>query len=101
MPEQDCCVRGEITNSSYKLEVLGDGSKTRVTVQIMADPKGSVPKWIVNLIQKSWPRTTLQRLAAQSAKADVVEHAYYRQLFEQAQAAHGKTTVAPGTTSAL
>ena len=103
MPEQDCCVRGEITNSSYKLEALEDGSKTRVTVQILADPKGSVPKWIVNLIQKSWPRKTLQRLAAQAAKTDVVEHAYYRQLFEQSQqeTAHGASAVAPGTTSAL
>mgnify|MGYP001596581399 CR=1 FL=1 len=94
MPEQDCCVRGEITNSSYKLEALEDGSKTRVTVQILADPKGAVPKWIVNIIQKSWPRKTLQSLAVQSSKADVVEHAEYKTLFDKAQAAATATTSA-------
>ncbi len=84
MPEQDCCVRGELKNSTYTLKALGDGSETRITVQIHADPKGSVPTWIVNMIQKSWPRKTLQALREQTAKPDVAENTYFQELFKKA-----------------
>lgn len=87
MPEQDCCVRADLKRSTYVLEALDGGRRTRVTVQINADPKGSVPTWIVNLIQRSWPRKTLQALAAQTGKADVAEHPAYRAIFDQAFAA--------------
>ncbi len=43
-------------------------------VEIHADPKGSVPKWLVNLFQKGWPRNTIEGIRKQAAKADVKEH---------------------------
>jgi hypothetical protein len=79
MPETDK-VRGHLTNSAYTLTALGD-NQTHVVVEIHADPKGSVPKWLVNLFQKSWPRRTLNGIRAQCGKPDVVEHAAIRDYF--------------------
>src|SRR5688572_23472392 len=46
-------VRG-ILRGLWKLESAEDGKKTLVTAEMHADPKGSIPKWIVNAFQKSW-----------------------------------------------
>lgn len=53
-------VRGELKYSSYVLTRVGD--KTLVDVSVSLDPKGSLPGWIVNLVQKSWPMNTLKAL---------------------------------------
>ena len=51
-----------------------DGSKTKgtlVVAEVEVDPRGSVPKFIVNMVQKSWPHTTLMSLRKQVAKPDI------------------------------
>lgn len=73
--DDDKAVRGELTNSSYLLEALDD-SRTRVTVEIECDPRGSIPKWVVNLAQKGWPRATLEGIRRQVAKPDVLPLAW-------------------------
>ena len=60
-------VRAHLNNSNYVLEPLGD-NKTKVTVEIHTDPKGLLPSWLVNLIQKSWPVKTLNGIRKQTAK---------------------------------
>jgi len=40
-----------------------------VVAEVHTDPKGSLPKWLVNLVQKSWAHTTLMGLRAQVGKA--------------------------------
>jgi hypothetical protein len=69
---EDKAVRGELLASSYVLTEVEEG-KTRVTVEIQVDPKGSIPKVIVNWAQKGWPRATLEGIRDQAAKADVKE----------------------------
>ena len=49
----------------YKLEKL-ESNQTRVTVEIMVNPKGLLPNFMINLIQKDWPITTLRHLNAQA-----------------------------------
>ena len=72
MPEdEDKAVRGELIDSRYILKA--DGNRTRLVVIIQADPRGSVPKWLVNLFQRAWPRETIEGIRAQCAKADVKE----------------------------
>lgn len=66
-------VRGQLDESRYILTSLDGGKKTHVVVEIHADPRGSVPKWLVNLFQKSWPAKTLNGIRAQCAKPDVKE----------------------------
>ncbi len=63
-------VRGQLYSSSYTLTPQPDG-KTKVVVEIHTDPMGSLPAWIVNLIQKSWPRNTLTALSKEVRKAHV------------------------------
>jgi hypothetical protein len=75
-------VRGEIEDSYYSLACLDEKcTKTDVTVEIHADPKGSIPKWIVNIFQKAWPRNTLEGIRKQVAKPDVQEFAPAKAFF--------------------
>jgi hypothetical protein len=73
-PETDK-VRGSLNASEYRFTALDGGKKTHMIVEIHADPKGSVPKWLVNLFQKSWPRNTIEGIRKQAAKPDVKENA--------------------------
>ncbi len=66
-------VRGEMIHAKFTLTALGSGndSKTKVSGDIHCDPKGSVPKWIVNFFQKDWPINTFRSLRKQAKKADL------------------------------
>jgi START domain len=64
-------VRGELIESRYTLTPMGD-SQTKLEVEVLCDPKGMIPTWLVNLIQKSWPQKTLTALMRQLEKPYVV-----------------------------
>lgn len=84
-------VRGILVSSTFVFTPTADGKGTRVTGDVHCDPRGSVPKWIVNFFQKDWPHNTLKSLRAQVAKLDVVENPKVRQLVEQrSMAASGR-----------
>lgn len=68
-------VRGQVLSSAFTLRPIEGGSKTLFVGEIQADPKGSVPKWLVNFFQKSWPRKTLEALRRQCRKTEVVDNA--------------------------
>ncbi len=61
-------VRADLINSKYVLTPMEGGKKTKVDVEIHTDPKGWVPKWVVNMIQKSWPLKTLRAIRVQLKK---------------------------------
>lgn len=67
-------IRGEMMESSFVLVSKNGDTETEVTAEIHADPKGAVPKWVINLFQKFWPRQTLESLRAQCAKPDIVDN---------------------------
>lgn len=54
-------VRANLIKSRYLLTPKGK-DRTFVVVEIHTDPMGSLPSFIVNLVQKSWPRKTLNGL---------------------------------------
>lgn len=61
-PEDSCCVRAEAYSTYYRFESLpGEHGKekTRMIVEVHTDPKGMLPNWLVNRIQKDWPSKTL------------------------------------------
>lgn len=60
-------VRGELRDTSYVFVPKGPNA-TLVDVTVVTDPKGSLPKWVVNMIQKSWPKNTLTSLRQQVKK---------------------------------
>jgi hypothetical protein len=39
--------------------------------EVMVDPRGSVPTFLVNMVQRSWPFQTLTALRKQVAKPDI------------------------------
>jgi hypothetical protein len=64
-------IRGEFKFGTFELTSIGGGKQTRVLAEVLADPKGAVAKWIVNLVQKDWPYKTLTGLRRQAAKPDI------------------------------
>ena len=71
VPEIEGRVRGKLDRLVYKLEKL-KSNQTRVTVEIMVNPKGLLPNFMINLIQKEWPITTLRQLNAQALKGSAI-----------------------------
>ena len=57
-------VRGRIVSSRFLLEPLSP-NRTKVTVEIFADPAGILPGWAVYLVQRNWPYKTLTGLRKQ------------------------------------
>lgn len=75
-PVDDCCVRAQANGTYYKFEALKGSEKVRLTVEVHTDPKGWLPGWVVNTIQKSWPSKTLNGLIRR-AKSDVAPFGDY------------------------
>jgi hypothetical protein len=67
-------VRAELKESRYIITPIGK-FKSKLEVEILSDPKGGIPVWLVNLIQKSWPEKTLGAIKAQVEKPFVTESA--------------------------
>jgi len=61
-PERESVVRGTLQHSYYQMVASPDGKSTKIVVEILADPKGFVPKWLVNIFQRSWPVNTISGL---------------------------------------
>jgi hypothetical protein len=66
-------VRGKIVYGIFVLTSIDHGRSTQVLAELFCDPKGSVPKWLVNLFQKRWPYNTIQALRRQAHKPDIVD----------------------------
>ena len=66
-------VRGEIKNSRFILTPVDGGKRTHLVAEVHCDPMGSVPKWLVNFFQRSWPIDTFYGLRRQVAKPDLKE----------------------------
>ena len=64
-------VRGELIESKYVLTPISE-METKLEVEIFADPKGALPTWLINLIQKNWPIKTISAIRSQVAKPYVV-----------------------------
>ena len=60
-------VRAELHGSNFILRQTADG-KTWVEVDIFIDPKGEVPAFLVNILQRYWPYNTIMGLRSQVKK---------------------------------
>ena len=61
MPENKDIVRAELIESIYTLTAI-DNQKTHVELIFQADPKGWLPVWVINIIQKALPYLILRNL---------------------------------------
>ncbi len=64
-------VRGVMT-CVYKLVPMTYSDETYVEAEIHCDPKGGVPKWLVNWFQEGWPETTFMNLRKQMLKPNQI-----------------------------
>lgn len=71
-PETKDKIRAVLYSARFVLRPL-TAQTTLVLAEAHGDPKGSIPKWIVNRLQKSAPRKTLQNLKKQLAKPGIAD----------------------------
>ena len=75
-------VRGRIVAGEYLLEPLAQDAKTRLTIQVYLDPRGSVPRWVVNHTQRSFPQRTISALRERCRREDVPDHPLIRAVLD-------------------
>jgi hypothetical protein len=64
-------IRGELLDATFILSPLDNGKKTQVDAKFLSDPKGWIPKWLVNFFVKDWPKRTFRKLRKEVQKPDV------------------------------
>ncbi len=64
-------IRGELIDATFILSSIDNDKKTRVDAEFLCDPKGWIPKWLVNFFLKDWPKTTFRNLRKEVLKSDL------------------------------
>jgi hypothetical protein len=64
-------ILGSVAGSHYLLRPIDGGARTHFTGIGVADPRGSLPTWLVNWVGGSWPHETIEALRRQVRKQDV------------------------------
>jgi hypothetical protein len=82
-PPVDGIVRAEVVEGKYILTKIAK-KRTNVVVQMLADPKGSIPKWVVNIYQKSWPYLTLKKIKELAESGTFPMHKTVKRAFSSA-----------------
>ena len=72
IPEQSCCVVGKLIYMEWQFRPTSRDS-TCVRVEVIMDPKGLVPNFLVNRIQRKWTYLTIKGLE-QQVKEDINLH---------------------------
>ncbi len=61
-------VRGELIRATFILSSIENDKKTKVDAEFLCDPKGWIPKWLVNFFLDDWPTTTFRSLRKEVLK---------------------------------
>ncbi len=72
-PPDDCCVRAVAVRTFWKFIYVGP-TETKIEVEVYTDPKGALPAWLVNMIQRGWPYNSITGITARAKKPDVTAH---------------------------
>ena len=79
-PEIKKYIRGKVLNSRF-IVTPRDGGKTGwLEAEIHADPQGSIPIWVVNMFQKSWPLKTIVNLRKFLEEPNIPEKPVFREM---------------------
>jgi hypothetical protein len=74
-------IRGEIEGSYFRVTPLDGGKNTLLEGVVVCDPKGWLPKWVVNLFQENWPIETINGIRKQAKKTDILLDKKFKVLF--------------------
>jgi hypothetical protein len=72
-------IRGDLINATFILSSIDNDEKTMVDAEFLCDPKGWIPKWLVNFFLNDWPKTTFRNLRKEVLK-DLPVDARFSQL---------------------
>ncbi len=72
-PEVSENVRAFVFFGTFALTPSADGKSTLVEAETHTDPRGAIPKWIVNLYQKKIARQSLDGMLQQVAKPGIAD----------------------------
>lgn len=79
VPLNSDLIRGFTYNGDVILKNDGNG-KAYFQVMFLTDFKGSIPKWIVNMVQLGWPKKMIKRLKKQIEREDIIVPKRYKYL---------------------
>lgn len=80
MPPKEGVVRMPVLKGHWKLRQVG-AYATELEYQVLADPGGSLPAWLVNLVSRKMPFHTVERMRKQVSAGGYEQH---RQILELA-----------------
>jgi hypothetical protein len=63
-------VRAMAYRTFWRLTMV-DADTTKIEVEVSTDPKGALPAWLINMIQKDWPWKTVDGLVKRASKGDI------------------------------
>jgi hypothetical protein len=64
-------LRGEVIDMTFILTSIENETKTRIDARFLADPKGWIPKWLVNFFVQDWPKRTFRNLREEVLKSGI------------------------------
>ncbi len=76
-------IRGEMLNMTFHLSSIDHERSTRVDAEFLCDPKGWIPKWLVNFFLKDWPKITFRNLRKEVLKSDISVDPRFSELLKQ------------------
>lgn len=66
-------VLGFLHYSEFMLTPVGSGESTHMVIEVNSDPRGLIPKFLVNAAQKSWPRKFFSGLTRMLQEANLLQ----------------------------
>jgi len=80
-------LRGEMVNMTFILSSIDNDTKTTVDAVFLCDPKGWIPKWLVNFFLQDWPKTTFRNLRKEVKKPEISVDPRFSRLLKPGAAA--------------
>lgn len=76
-------IRGEVIDMTFILSSIDNNRATRIDAAFLGDPKGWIPKWLVNFFLEDWPKRTFRNLRKEVLKSDLSVDMRFSTLFER------------------
>jgi len=76
-------IRGEVVDMTFILSSIDNDRATRIDAAFLADPKGWIPKWLVNYFLEDWPKKTFRNLRKEVLKPDIPVDAHFYKILRR------------------
>ena len=76
-------IRGEVIDMTFILNSIDNDRSTRIDAAFLCDPKGWIPRWLVNFFLEDWPKRTFRNLRKEVLKSDLSIDTRFSKLLER------------------